>query len=171
MTLRLGQIAPDFEQDTANGSIRFHPWIGKAWGMLFSYPRDFMPVVVDELVEVARLKLEWDRRAVRPVGLSVDSADSHRAFEQFVAATRGQTFNFPIIADTDRSVADLYDMEHCQAQPEATASCLFLIDPHMRVRLVLTHPPGVARNFRDLLRVIDSLQATDVPEDVMQPGR
>ena len=131
MTLRLGQIAPDFEQDTANGSIRFHPWIGKAWGMLFSYPRDFMPVVVDELVEVARLKLEWDRRAV----------------------------------------ADLYDMEHCQAQPEATASCLFLIDPHMRVRLVLTHPPGVARNFRDLLRVIDSLQATDVPEDVMQPGR
>lgn len=171
MTMRLGQIAPDFEQDTANGSIRFHPWLGTAWGMLFSYPRDFMSVAAEELVEVARLKLEWDRRMVRPVGLSVDSADSHRSFEQFVAATRGQTFNFPLVADIDRSVADLYDLEHAEAHPGATASCLFLIDPRKRVRLSLTHPIGVARNFRDLLRVIDGLQGTDVPEHAMHPAR
>lgn len=164
MAIRLGQTAPDFEQDTANGSIRFHSWIGSAWAMLFSYPRDFMPVAAEELVEVARLKLEWDRRMVRPVGLSVDSADSHRAFEQFVAATQGQTFNFPLVADTDRAVADLYDMEPSETHPGATASCLFLIDPRKRVRLILTHPVGVARNFRDLLRVIDGLQGTDVPE-------
>lgn len=171
MTIRLGQIAPDFEQDTANGSIRFHPWLGTAWGLLFSYPRDFMPVAAQELVAVAQLKLEWDRRTLRPVGLSVDSADSHRSFEQFVAATRGQNFNFPLVADTDRTVADLYDLEHCEGHPGATASCLFLIDPRKHVRLILTHPIGVARNFRDLLRVIDGLQGTDVPEDAMQPTR
>lgn len=163
MTIRLGQIAPDFEQDTANGSIRFHPWIGPAWGLLFSYPRDFMPVAAEELIEVARLKLEWDRRAVRPVGLSVDTVESHRAFEQFIAATHGQTFNFPVVADTDHAVAGLYDMVHAEADPDATASCLYLIDPQKRVRLILTYPEGAGRNFRDLLRIIDKLQGVDVP--------
>jgi alkyl hydroperoxide reductase subunit AhpC len=163
MTLRLGQVAPDFEQDTANGSIRLYPWLASDWGLLFSYPRDFMPVAAEELVDVARLKLEWDRRAVRPVGLSVDSAETHRAFEQFVVVTKGHGFTFPVVADTDRSVAELYGMLDTDAHPEATASCLFLIDPGKRVRLMLTHPVGVARNFRDVLRVIDTLQGADVP--------
>ena len=165
MTIQLGQIAPDFEQDTANGSIRFHPWVGPSWGLLFSYPHDFMPTAAAELIDVARLKLEWDRRAVRPVGLSVDTAESHRAFEQFIAATHGQTFNFPVVADTDLSVATLYDMVHGETDPDATASCLFLIDPRKRVRLILTHPTGVGRNFRDILRIIDGLQGADVPAD------
>jgi alkyl hydroperoxide reductase subunit AhpC len=161
MTIRLGQIAPDFEQDTANGSIRFHCWLGTSWGLLFSHPRDFAPISAAELVEVARLKPEWDRRDIKPVGLSVDTADSHRAFEQDIALVEGRAFNFPVVADSDRTVADLYGMVHAETDAEATARCVFVVDPHKRVRLILTYPPGVGRNFRDILRVIDALQRAD----------
>jgi thioredoxin-dependent peroxiredoxin len=161
MTIQLGQIAPDFEQDTANGSIRFHAWLGVAWGLLFSYPRDFTEVAAAELMEVTRLKLDWDRRAVRPIGLSVDSADTHRNFEEIIATTEGRAFNFPLVADSDRAVAELYGMVHPAVDPDATASCVFLIDPQRRVRLTQTYPMTVARNFQDLLRVIDCLQASE----------
>jgi alkyl hydroperoxide reductase subunit AhpC len=161
MTVQLGQIAPDFEQDSTEGRIRFHEWLGNSWGVLFSHPKDYTPVCTTELAEVARLKPEWDKRHVKPIGLSVDPADSHRNWEKDIEETQGYAVNFPMIADADRKVSDLYGMVHPEADPSVTVRSVFVIDPNKKVRLMITYPPSTGRNFDEILRVIDSLQLTD----------
>ena len=161
MTIQLGQIAPDFEQDTTQGRIRFHEWLGVSWGVLFSHPKDFTPVCTTELGEVARLKPEFDRRHVKPIGLSVDSAANHGQWEADIARTQGSAVNFPMIADHDRTVSGLYGMIHPDADPTVTVRTVFVIDPAKKVRLMLVYPPSAGRNFDEILRVIDSLQLTD----------
>ena len=161
MTLQLGQIAPDFEQDTTDGRIRFHDWAGDSWVVLFSHPKDYTPVCTTELGEVARLKPEFDRRGTKVIGLSVDTADRHAGWERDIEETQGQRVNFPMIADHDRTVSDLYGMVHPEADPALTVRTVFVIDPAKKVRLMLTYPPSTGRNFAEILRVIDSLQLTD----------
>ena len=161
MTIQLGQIAPDFEQDTTQGKLHFHAWLGNSWGVLFSHPKDFTPVCTTELGEVARLAPEWARRHVKVIGLSVDPADSHLRWEADIAETQGSSVNFPMIADADRKVASLYGMVHPEADPTLTVRTVFVIDPNKKVRLSLTYPPSAGRNFDEVLRVIDSLQLTD----------
>ena len=168
MSLQLGQIAPDFEQDTTEGPIRFHKWLGKSWGLLFSHPKDFTPVCTTELGEVARLKPEWDKRNVKPIGLSVDALGSHDAWAQDIAETQGHALNFPMIADADRRISSLYDMIHPAADPAVTVRAVFVISPDRKIRLILTYPPSTGRNFAEILRAIDSLQITDA-EQVATP--
>ena len=159
--IQLGQTAPDFEQDTTQGRIKFHEWLGDSWGVLFSHPKDFTPVCTTELGEVARLKPEFDRRGVKPIGLSVDSPDRHEDWEADIKRTQGSAVNFPMIADADRTVSDLYGMVHPEADPALTVRTVFIIDPNKKVRLMLAYPPSAGRNFQEILRVIDSLQLTD----------
>lgn len=161
MTLQLGQIAPDFEQDTTDGRIRFHDWAGASWVVLFSHPKDYTPVCTTELGEVARLKPEFDRRGAKVIGLSVDTADRHAGWERDIEETQGQRVTFPMIADHDRTVSDLYGMVHPAADPALTVRTVFVIDPAKKVRLMLTYPPSTGRNFAEILRVLDSLQLTD----------
>ena len=161
MTIQLGQIAPDFEQDTTRGRIRFHEWLGGSWAVLFSHPRDFTPVCTTELGVVARLGPEWRRRGVKVIGLSVDPSERHAAWEADIAETQGWAVDFPMIADQDRTVATLYDMVHSDADPLVTVRTVFVIDPDRKVRLTLCYPPSAGRNFNEVLRVIDSLQLTD----------
>ena len=168
MSLQLGQIAPDFEQDTTEGPIRFHKWLGKSWGLLFSHPKDFTPVCTTELGEVARLKPEWDKRNVKPIGLSVDALGSHDAWAQDIAETQGHALNFPMIADADRRISSLYGMIHPAADPTVTVRAVFVISPDRKIRLILTYPPSTGRNFAEILRAIDSLQITDA-EQVATP--
>lgn len=159
--VQLGSIAPDFEQDSTDGGIRFHDWLGNSWGVLFSHPKDYTPVCTTELAEVARLKPEWDRRGVKPIGLSVDPAESHRGWKKDIEETQGQRLNFPVLADADRKVSALYGMIHPLADPALTVRTVFVIDPAKKIRLMLTYPPSTGRNFREILRAIDSLQLTD----------
>jgi alkyl hydroperoxide reductase subunit AhpC len=161
MAIQLGQIAPDFEQDSTAGTIRFHDWLGNSWGVLFSHPKDYTPVCTTELAEVARLKPEWDKRNVKAIGLSVDPATSHKGWEKDIEETQGQALNFPVLADPDRKVSDLYGMVHPEADPTITVRSVFIIDPAKKVRLILTYPPSTGRNFDEIVRVIDSLQLTD----------
>ena len=161
MTLRLGDIAPDFSADTTHGTLSFHDWKGDSWAVLFSHPKDFTPVCTTELGTVAKLKPEWDKRNVKPIGLSVDPVDSHHKWEGDIEETQGQAVNFPVIADPERTVADLYDMIHPNASDTMTVRSVFIIDPANKVRLILTYPASTGRNFDELLRVIDSLQLTD----------
>ncbi len=161
MTIQLGQIAPDFEQDTTQGRIRFHEWADDSWVVLFSHPRDYTPVCTTELGEVARLKPEFDRRGVKPIGLSVDTPDRHGGWERDILETQGSAVNFPMIADADRTVSDLYGMVHPEADAAVTVRTVFVIDPQKKVRLMLAYPPSTGRNFDEILRVIDSLQLTD----------
>jgi thioredoxin-dependent peroxiredoxin len=161
MSIQLGQIAPDFEQDSTAGKIRFHDWLGNSWGVLFSHPKDYTPVCTTELAEVARLKPEWDKRGVKAIGLSVDPAASHKGWEKDIEETQGQALNFPVLADPDKKVSDLYGMVHPEADPTITVRSVFIIDPARKVRLILTYPPSTGRNFDEIVRVIDSLQLTD----------
>jgi thioredoxin-dependent peroxiredoxin len=161
VTIQLGQIAPDFEADTTQGHIRFHEWLGNSWGVLFSHPKDFTPVCTTELGVVARLQPEWAKRNVKVIGLSVDPVDSHNKWEGDIAETQGATVNFPMIADPDKTVSNLYGMVHPEADPTITVRSVFVIDPNKKVRLMLTYPPSAGRNFDEILRVIDSLQLTD----------
>ena len=161
MTIQLGQIAPDFEQETTHGRIRFHQWLGSSWGVLFSHPKDYTPVCTTELGTVARLAPEWKKRNVKVIGLSVDPLDSHRGWEADIAETQGSVVDFPMIADPDRKVATLYGMVHPEADPTLTVRTVFIIDPNKKVRLSLNYPPSAGRNFDEVLRVIDSLQLTD----------
>jgi alkyl hydroperoxide reductase subunit AhpC len=161
MTIQLGQIAPDFEQDSSQGRISLHGYLGNNWGVLFSHPKDFTPVCTTELAEVARLKPEWDKRHVKPLGLSVDSTERHAGWEADIEETQGQKLNFPVIADHDKTVSNLYGMVHPEADPALTVRSVFIIDPNKKVRLILTYPPSTGRNFQEILRVIDSLQLTD----------
>jgi thioredoxin-dependent peroxiredoxin len=161
LTLQLGQIAPDFEQDTTNGSIRFHEYMNGSWCILFSHPRDFTPVCTTELSEAARLKPEWDKRGVKVIGLSVDPSDSHASWEKDIEETQGQALNFPVIADLDRRVSALYGMVHPLSDPSVTVRSVFIIDPNKKIRLTMTYPASTGRNFQEILRVVDSLQLTD----------
>jgi alkyl hydroperoxide reductase subunit AhpC len=159
-SLRLGDTAPDFEQDSSVGRIRFHEWLGKSWGVLFSHPADFTPVCTTELGLTAKLKGEFDKRNVKVIGLSVDPVDSHLEWERDIEETQGQAVNFPMIADPDHKVADLYDMIHPNANDTRTVRSVFVVGPDDKVKLTLTYPASTGRNFDELLRVIDSLQLT-----------
>ncbi len=161
MTLQLGDLAPDFTQESSAGPIPFHAWLGTSWGVLFSHPRDFTPVCTTELAEAARLKPEFERRNVKLLGLSVDSVAAHRGWFDDIAQTQGHALNFPVLADADRTVASLYGMIHPNADPALTVRAVYVIAPDKRVRLVLSYPPNTGRNFAEILRVIDSLQLTD----------
>jgi alkyl hydroperoxide reductase subunit AhpC len=160
MTIRLGDTAPDFTAETTQGTINFHEWKDGSWAVLFSHPKDFTPVCTTELGTVAKLKDEFDKRDVKVIGLSVDPVESHLEWEKDIEETQGQAVNFPMIADPDRKVADLYDMIHPNANDTLTVRSVFVIGPDDKVKLTLTYPASTGRNFDELLRVIDSLQLT-----------
>jgi alkyl hydroperoxide reductase subunit AhpC len=160
MTIQLGQVAPDFEQNSTHGAIRFHEWLGNSWGVLFSHPRNFTPVCTTELGEVARLGPEWAKRDVKVLGLSVDPVEAHRRWEADIEETQGHALDFPMLADADGRVSALYGMIHPASDPTVTVRSVFVIDPAKKVRLILTYPPSTGRNFVELLRAIDSLQLT-----------
>ncbi len=160
-TLRLGDIAPDFEQDSSKGRIHFHEWLGNSWGVLFSHPADFTPVCTTELGYTAKLAQEFAKRNVKVLALSVDAVDSHQKWIGDINDTQKTTVDFPILADADRKVATLYDMIHPNASATATVRSVFIIDPAKKIRLTLTYPASTGRNFDEIIRVIDSLQLTD----------
>jgi thioredoxin-dependent peroxiredoxin len=161
MALQLGDIAPDFEAETTQGKIKFHDWLGNSWGVLFSHPKDYTPVCTTELGYTAKLKPEFDKRGVKVIGLSVDPLGSHEGWSKDIAETQGHAVNFPMIADADRKVSDLYGMIHPKANDTLTVRSVFVIDPNKKVRLTITYPASTGRNFDEILRVIDSLQLTD----------
>ncbi|MDE2488024.1 MAG: peroxiredoxin [Alphaproteobacteria bacterium] len=169
MSLRLGDTAPDFTQDSTEGPLHFYDWAGNSWVVLFSHPKDYTPVCTTELGLVAKLKPEFDKRGVKVVGLSVDPADSHKGWSRDIEETQGAKLNFPLLADHDRKVSDLYGMIHPNANDTLTVRSVFVIDPNKKVRLTLTYPASTGRNFDELLRVIDSLQLTD-KHKVATPG-
>jgi len=160
MAVRLGDEAPNFDADTTEGRINFHDWKKGSWAVLFSHPRDFTPVCTTELGAVARLKGEFEKRGVKVMGLSVDPLDSHSKWSQDIADVTGNAPNFPMIADPDKKVANLYDMLHPNASDTATVRSVFVIGADNKVKLTLTYPASTGRNFAEVLRVIDSLQLT-----------
>jgi alkyl hydroperoxide reductase subunit AhpC len=160
MALRLGDDAPNFTADTTQGTVNFHEWKGNSWAVLFSHPRDFTPVCTTELGAVAKLKSDFETRNVKVIGLSVDPLDAHEKWSQDIQDVTGAAPNFPMIADPDRSVAQLYDMIHPSASETATVRSVFVIGPDNKIKLTLTYPASTGRNFAELLRVIDSLQLT-----------
>ena len=160
MAIRLGDEAPDFTAETTEGTISFHEWIGDGWAVLFSHPADFTPVCTTELGLVAKLKSEFDRRNVKIIALSVDPVDSHNRWIGDINETQSTTVNFPLIADPDREVSNLYDMIHPNALDNLTVRSVFVIGPDKKVKLTLTYPASTGRNFDEILRVIDSLQLT-----------
>jgi alkyl hydroperoxide reductase subunit AhpC len=160
-TLRLGDIAPDFTQDSTEGKIEFHKWLGDKWGVLFSHPKDFTPVCTTELGYTAKLKGEFDKRNVKAIAVSVDPVQEHKAWVGDIEETQGTKVNFPILADPDKKVSNLYDMIHPSASDTMTVRSVFVIDPKKKIRLILTYPASTGRNFDEILRVIDSLQLTD----------
>ena len=160
MALRLGDIAPDFTAETTEGPINFHEWIGNSWAVLFSHPKDFTPVCTTELGYVARSKPEFDKRGVKVIGLSVDATDSHKRWAEDIKETQGSALNFPVIADPDHKIAELYDMIHPEISDVFTVRSVFVIGPDKKVKLSITYPASCGRNFDEILRVIDSLQLT-----------
>jgi len=161
MSLRLGDTAPDFAAVTTEGPIKFHDWVADGWAILFSHPHDFTPVCTTELGYVARLKPELDKRRVKAIGLSIDSLDAHLGWAADIKETQGHALNFPIVADPERTVANLYGMIHPAHDEVYTVRTVFVIDPKKKVRLMITYPQTTGRNFDEILRVIDSLQLTD----------
>jgi len=160
MAVRLGDIAPDFTADTTQGPLHFHQWKGNGWAILFSHPRDFTPVCTTELGMAASLKGEFDKRNCKMIGLSVDPVDSHVRWEGDIEDVTGHAVNFPMIGDPDRTVANLYDMIHPNANDTQTVRSVFIVGPDHKVKLTLTYPASTGRNFLELLRVLDSLQLT-----------
>jgi alkyl hydroperoxide reductase subunit AhpC len=161
MALRLGDTAPDFTQHSTAGDIKFHDWLGDGWGVLFSHPKDFTPVCTTELGATAKLADEFKRRNVKVLAVSVDPLESHQKWVGDINETQHTTVNFPILADPDRKVSDLYDMIHPNANDTLTVRSVFFIDPKKKVRASITYPASTGRNFEEILRVIDSLQLTD----------
>lgn len=161
MSLLLGDTVPNFEQESSEGKISFYDWAGDSWVVLFSHPADYTPVCTTELGTVAKLKPEFDRRNVKTIALSVDDVESHLGWIKDIESTQGTTINYPILADADKTVANLYDMIHPNANPNVTVRSVFIIDPQKKLRLTLTYPPATGRNFDEILRVIDGLQLTD----------
>ena len=175
MALQLGDEAPDFTAETTEGTVQFHKWIGNGWAVLFSHPKDFTPVCTTELGRVAALKPEFDKRGVKVIGLSVDPLGSHQEWSKDIKDTTGHSPNFPLIADADRKVANLYGMIHPNANDTLTVRSVFVIGPDKKIKLSLTYPASTGRNFDELLRVIDSLQLTAnhkvaTPSDWKQGG-
>lgn len=159
--LHLGDVAPNFDAVTTAGDINFHNWAADSWVVLFSHPADFTPVCTTELGRAAALNGEFQKRNVKPICLSVDSIDDHHAWAGDIGETQGTELNFPIIADPNREVADLYDMIHPNADAKVTVRSVFIIDANQKIRLILTYPPSVGRNFDEIIRTIDALQLTD----------
>lgn len=160
MSLRLGDIAPDFEANTTQGIIKFHEWLGDSWGLLFSHPADFTPVCTTELGKTALLKGEFEKRNVKVLAVSVDDIDSHHRWIPDINEVNNTEVNFPIIADEGRKVAQLYDMIHPNASEKATVRSVFIVGPDKKIKLTLTYPASTGRNFNEILRVVDSLQLT-----------
>ena len=160
MAIRLGDVAPDFTVETTEGTLNFHAWLGESWGILFSHPKDFTPVCTTELGAVAGLKPELDKRNVKAIGLSVDGIADHHAWASDIEEVTGHALNFPLIADPNREIADLYDMIPPSAADTLTVRSVFIIGPDKKVKLTLTYPASTGRNFAEVLRVIDSLQLT-----------
>ena len=160
MAIRLGDTAPDFSAETTEGQLQFHEWKGDSWAILFSHPKDFTPVCTTELGYVAKIKPEFEKRNVKVIGLSVDPLDSHAEWSKDIEETQGIAPNFPMIADPERKVADLYDMIHPEADDTMTVRTVFVIGPDNKVKLTLTYPASTGRNFDEILRVVDSLQLT-----------
>ena len=161
MTLRLGDTAPDFEQDSSIGKIKFHEWVDDSWAVLFSHPADYTPVCTTELGLTAKLKSEFDKRNVKAIGLSVDPVEKHAGWIKDIEETQNTEVRFPIIADVDKKVAALYDMIHPNQSETMTVRSLFIVDPKKKVRLIITYPMSTGRNFDEVLRVLDALQLTD----------
>ena len=175
MAIQLGDTAPDFTADTTEGPIHFHDWAGDSWVVLFSHPKDYTPVCTTELGAVAKLKSEWDKRNVKVIGLSVDPLKDHAGWAKDIEETQGAALNFPLIADHDRKVADLYGMIHPNADNTFTVRSVYIIGPDKKVKLMLTYPASTGRNFQEIVRVIDSLQLTAnhkvaTPADWQQGG-
>jgi len=160
MAIRLGDTAPDFTADTTEGKINFYDYLGDGWGVLFSHPKDFTPVCTTELGEVAKLIPEFEKRNVKVLGLSVDKLDNHKGWAADIEETQGAKLNFPVIADEDHKVSDLYDMIHPNANDTMTVRSVFIIGADKKVKLIITYPASTGRNFDEILRVIDSLQLT-----------
>jgi alkyl hydroperoxide reductase subunit AhpC len=161
MTLRLGDTAPDFQQESSEGTINFYDFLGDSWGILFSHPADYTPVCTTELGYTAKLKDEFTKRNVKAIALSVDDVESHKGWINDINETQNTTVNFPIIADKDRKVSELYGFIHPNASETLTVRSLVIIDPNKKVRLIITYPASTGRNFNEVLRVVDSLQLTD----------
>jgi alkyl hydroperoxide reductase subunit AhpC len=161
MSLHIGSIAPDFEQDSTHGKIRFHEWLGNGWGVLFSHPKDFTPVCTTELGRVANLSDEFKKRGVKVLAVSVDDVDSHKRWISDIEETQKASLDYPILGDPDRKVAKLYDMIHPEANDTLTVRSVFFIDPNKKIRALITYPASTGRNFAEILRVLDSLQLTD----------
>ena len=159
-TLRLGDMAPDFSAVTTDGNVNFHEWLGNGWGVLFSHPADFTPVCTTELGTAAKLKGEFDKRNTRIIAVSVDGIDSHNQWVKDINETQNTVLNFPIIADSERKVADAYDMIHPNSSETFTVRSVFIIAPDKKIKLIITYPASTGRNFYELLRVLDSLQLT-----------
>lgn len=160
MAIRLGEPAPDFTAETTEGTIKFHEWLGSSWGVLFSHPADFTPVCTTELGEVAKLKGEFDKRNVKIIALSADPLDSHRKWIGDINETQRTVVNYPLIADPEFKIANLYDMVHPAVTDKFTVRSVFVIGPDKKVKLTITYPAATGRNFDEILRVIDSLQLT-----------
>jgi alkyl hydroperoxide reductase subunit AhpC len=161
MTIHIGSIAPDFTQESTEGTIKFHEWIGKQWAVLFSHPKDFTPVCTTELGYVSKVKPEFEKRNAKVIAVSVDDVDSHKRWIGDIEETQKTKMNFPILGDADRKVAKLYDMIHPEANDTLTVRSVFIIDPNKKVRAMITYPASTGRHFDEILRVIDSLQLTD----------
>jgi alkyl hydroperoxide reductase subunit AhpC len=160
MALRLGDEAPDFTIETTEGTVNFHKYLGSSWGILFSHPKDFTPVCTTELGYVSKIKHEFDKRNVKILALSVDPLESHHGWTKDINETQSTTVNYPIIADPERKVANLYDMIHPNANETFTVRSVFIVGPDKKIKLTLTYPASTGRNFQEILRVIDSLQLT-----------
>ena len=160
MSIRLGDTAPDFTADSTEGTIRFHEWIGDGWAILMSHPKDFTPVCTTELGTVGKIKQEFAKRNAKALAVSVDDVASHKKWVGDIEETQGEALNFPLIADPDRKVSDLYDMIHPNASDTATVRSVFIVGPDNKVKLMLTYPASTGRNFQEILRVLDSLQLT-----------
>ncbi|NJK63313.1 MAG: peroxiredoxin [Synechococcaceae cyanobacterium SM2_3_1] len=161
MTLQLGDTVPNFTQKSSEGNIDFYTWAGDSWVVFFSHPADYTPVCTTELGEVAKLKDEFSKRNAKVIALSVDDEQSHKGWIGDINETQSTTVNYPIIADADKSVSQLYGMIHPNANPSLTVRTVFVIDPQKKLRLTITYPPATGRNFQEILRVLDSLQLTD----------
>lgn len=175
MAVHIGAVAPDFTQESTEGTINFHNWIGNKWAILFSHPKDFTPVCTTELGVVAKLKPEFEKRNIKVIGVSVDDVESHKRWIKDIEETQGVKMNFPILGDADKKVSKLYDMIHPEWNDTLTVRSVFVIDSNKKVRLTITYPASTGRNFQEILRVIDSLQLTDshsvaTPADWKQGG-
>lgn len=160
MAIQLGDTAPDFVQESTEGTIRFHDWMGDSWCVLFSHPKNFTPVCTTELGAVSKLKREFEKRNCKVIGLSVDPLEDHRRWVGDIEETQGTALNFPLLADADRKVSNLYGMIHPSASDTFTVRSVFIIGPDKKVKLMITYPASTGRNFDEVLRVIDSLQLT-----------